>query len=446
MVGTMPTMTNPTLSKSGQPGHSLYTEYRRARDQHVLMRREKLARTLPRTAVRAAAVGLVLALVIAFGLDLPPVVAVVVFLLVLIGWPGVIVANAYNPDPEIELLKSNAQSERKTAHTISRLRRHGYVVAHDRAVPYSEATIGHLLVGPGGVMVITSAPHKGVVRYVKSGAEIDGESLKPIIDRTSWLGGEVRNQLRAALPMVKFPVYPIIVMAEADVLWHDGALDGVTIISIKDVVNLLRKKKTVLNPAEVKRVAAAGARLFPAYAANRLAEHITVDRDQWLSLMDALRTIRERDGDASDLLDRLSQIETDLARQADLTGRSGMPLSVAGGLSGSAIADDDLAAGTGTGTALDDSTAGGPAGAGATGGGQHRADSGLAPVTSLASAAQPKQRGSARRGRILASVKPPRDSGGAADRLPPDAPDEIGSAPRRRRSDDRDRDRRPPTS
>nr|MDT0667290.1 hypothetical protein [Micromonospora sp. DSM 115978] len=143
---------------------------------------------------------------------------------------------------------------------------------------------------------------------------------------------------------------------------------GVTIISIKDVVNLLRKKKTILNPAEVKQVAGAGGRLFPAYSANRLAEHITVDRDQWLSLMDALRTIRERDGDASDLLDRLSQIETDLARQADLTGRSGMPLAVAGGLSGAAISGGS----TGSGTTFEDPSS--------TGSGE---SGDLAPVTSL---------------------------------------------------------------
>lgn len=388
----MPTMTNPTLSKSGQPGHSLYTEYRRARDQQVLMRREKLAREVPKTVARAAVVGLVLALVVGFGLKLPAFAAILIFVVATVSWPAVIIVNAYNPVPDVEILKQNAVSERKTANMLSRLRRYGYIVVHDRAVPYSEATIGHLLVGPAGVMVVTSAPHKGVVRYAKSDAVVDGESLKPIIDRTSWLGGEVRSQLRAALPMVKIPVYPVVVMAEADVLWHDGALDGVTVISIKDVVGVFRKKKPVLNPAEVKRVAAAGARLFPAYSANRLAEHITVDRDQWLSLMDALRTIRERDGDASDLLDRLSQIETDLARQADLTGRSGMPLSVAGGVTGSAISAADERR---TNAISDDDASSGD-------------DSGLAPVTNLASAAPPK-RSSARRGRILADVKPPRD-------------------------------------
>jgi hypothetical protein len=365
----MPTMTNPTMNRIGQPGHSLYTEYRRERDHHAVLRRERLARELPRAALRAAPVGLLFGLLFAFGLRLP-VVAVIVFLLPVLVWPTILLIRAFDPVADIESLREAALAERKVAQTLRRLRRHGFIVLHDRAVPYSEATIGHLLIGPGGVMVVGSDARKGLVRYVKSGAQIDGETMKPVIDRTAWLGAEVKNQLISTLPAVKIPVFPILVMVEAGVLWKDGALDGVTIISLKDIVGFLRNKKTQINPANVKKVAAAAERLFPAFSTNRLAEHITVDRDQWLSLMDALRTIRERDGDASEMLERLRQIENDLARQADLTDRTGMPLAVAG--------DDDPAGASGD------------------------ADDGvIAPVTNLASvAARP-----ARRGRTVASAR-----------------------------------------
>jgi hypothetical protein len=365
----MPTMTNPTMNRVGQPGYSLYTLYRREREQHVALRRERLARDLPRAALRAAPVGLMFALLFAFGLQLP-VVAVIVFLLPVLVWPGLVLMRAFEPVADIESVREAALAERKVAQTLRKLRRHGFIVLHDRAVPYSEVTIGHLLIGHSGVMVIGSDIRKGIVRYVKSGAQVDGETMKPAIDRTAWLAAEVKNQLVANLPAVKIPVFPILVMVEAGVLWKDGALDGVTVISIKDVVGFVRNKKTQINPANVKKVAAVAERLFPAFSTNRLAEHITVDRDQWLSLMDALRTIRERDGDASDMLERLRQIESDLARQADLTGRTGMPVAVAG---------DDSAGGA-------DADDGGA----------------IAPVTNLASvAARP-----ARRGRILASARP----------------------------------------
>jgi Nuclease-related domain len=316
------------MAKTGRPGHSLYTEYLRARDHQAVVRRDRIARGLPRAAVRAAPVGLLVALVAAFGAKLPGGLAVLAFLVIFVGWTGAVVLAAFGADPDIETLRLGAEAERKTARTIARLRRQGYVVMHDRAVPHSEATIGHLLVGPGGVLLLRSDPAKGIVRYTKGGATVDGEALKPSIDRAAWLAGEVRSQLGAAMPMLKIPVNPILVMVEADVLWSDGALDGVTIINIKDVVGYVRSRPGRLNPAEVKQIVAAVERLFPAYSANQLAEQIVVDRDQWLTLMDALRTIRERDGDASDLLDRLAQIENDLGRKADSTPRSGLPLAV----------------------------------------------------------------------------------------------------------------------
>ncbi len=41
--------------------------------------------------------------------------------------------------------------------------------------------------------------------------------------------------------------------------------------------------------------------------------------------MDTLRTIRERGGDATDMVDRVAKIESDLARLAEAGGRSAIP-------------------------------------------------------------------------------------------------------------------------
>lgn len=305
-----------------------------------MVRRDRIARDVPRAAIRAVIVGLGLGLVIGFGLGLPGL-AVAVFVALVAIWPAGMALAAFGVAPDIETLREAAEAERKTARAIARLRRHGYVILHDRAVPYSQATIGHLLVGPGGVMILGSDTNKGVVRYTKGGAVVDGESLKPAIDKVAWLGGEVRNQIRATLPTLKIPIYPILVMVEASVLWKDGAVDNVTVINVKDVVEYVRHKQGRLNPGQVQQVIDASQRLFPPYSSNQLAEHVVVDRDQWLLLMDALRTIRERGGDASEMLDRLAQIEADLGRQADLIGRRGLPTT----RSGASAADGGSASG-----------------------------------------------------------------------------------------------------
>lgn len=296
-----------------------------------MARHDRIARDVPRAAIRAAIIGLGLGLVIGFGLGLPGL-GVTIFIALVVIWPAGMAIAAFGAAPDVEQLRVAAEAERKTARAITRLRRHGYVLMHDLAVPYSQATIGHLLVGPGGVMILISDTNKGIVRYTKGGAVVDGESLKPAIDRASWLGGEVRNQIRAALPTVKIPTYPILVMVEASVLWKDGALEGVTVINIKDVVEYIRHKPGRLDPGQVQQIVDTARRLFPPFASNRLAEQVVVDRDQWLTLMDALRTIRENGGDASGMLDRLAQIESDLGRQADLIDRAGLPATRSGPL------------------------------------------------------------------------------------------------------------------
>ncbi|ABW09702.1 conserved hypothetical protein [Parafrankia sp. EAN1pec] len=388
----MATSTRPATPRAGRPGFSQHTEYLRARENQAMVRRDRLAREVPRAAIRAAVVGMGLGLVIGFGLGLPGL-GVAVFVVLLIVWPGGIAVAAFGVSPDVETLREAAEAERKTARAISRLRRHGYVIMHDRAVPYSQATIGHLLIGPGGVMILGSDTNKGIVRYAKGGAMVDGESLKPAIDKTSWLGGEVRNQVRAALPTTKIPVYPVLVMVEASVLWSDGALDGVTIISVKDVVKYVRSKPGRLNPGQVQQVLAAAQRLFPPYSSNRLAEHVVVDRDQWLTLMDALRTIRERGGDASEMLERLAQIEADLGRQADLIDRAGMPLARAADQPDGPTDSPPPASGTDTATDA----------------------IGLLDVDGTGTAKSlegpPRARpGEGRRGRILAAVRQPRGS------------------------------------
>ncbi len=308
-----------------RPGHSLHMAYRRAREQHAQMRRERLAYTVPRAALRAFPIAVVFAVLVASGLRLPMSIAVAAYLVIQLGWPLLVIGRSFDPVPEIEALREGAESERKTARTVNRLRRYGYVVMHDRRVPHSEASIGHLLVGPGGVMVMKSDASTGTVRYSKDGAKVDGQPLKKPLDLAKWLGEEVSTRTRDALPMVKAPVRPILVMVEAGVLWSDGKIDGVTLISLRDLVSYVRGRPDRLNPAEVTKVVAVLQRLFPPYSANQLADHVTLDRDQWLTLMDALRTILERDGDATGMLDRLTRIENDLARIAEPGVRSGIP-------------------------------------------------------------------------------------------------------------------------
>ncbi|MBL7495152.1 NERD domain-containing protein [Frankia sp. CNm7] len=321
----MATITRPAMKrKTGRPGQYLQSEYRRAREHQALVRRDRLARVLPRSLAKSVPVALLICLVLAFGVSLPGGYAVLVFVLIVGGWSGVIVLSSFGADKEVESLRVSAEAEHKTARAVARLRHRGWVVMHDMLVANADATVGHLLVGPGGVLVLNSEPARGVVRYTKKVASVDGEPLTAAIERAKFLADQIRLDLRAAVPLIKIPVSPVLVMTEADVLWNDGAVDGVTIISIRQLVDWARSRQRRLNPVEVKQVTTTARTLFPAFVDNRSLDQVTMGRDQWLMLMDTLHTIREREGDASGLLDRLATIETQLSRQADGFTRSGL--------------------------------------------------------------------------------------------------------------------------
>jgi hypothetical protein len=314
-----------TANRTGRPGQYLYSEYRRAREHRALVRRDRLSRVLPRSLAKSVPVALLVCLVLAFGVGLPGGFAFGVLVLIVVGWSAVIVVSAFGGDNEIENLRETAEAERKTARAVSRLRRHGWVVLHDMRVPSADAVVSHLLIGPAGVLTLSSEPGKGVVRYTKKVASLDGDPLTGAIDRAAFLAEQIRTELRAEVPLVKIPVNAVLVMAEADVLWSDGAVNGVTIINIRSIVGWARGRPKRLNPAEVKQVVAAARTLFPAFVDNRATEQVMLHRDQWLMLMDTLHTIRERDGDASDLLDRLASLEAQLSRQADGFSRGALP-------------------------------------------------------------------------------------------------------------------------
>jgi Nuclease-related domain len=329
--------TTTVRPRSGRPGQSLRYEYKTAMEQHAVTRRERLARAVPRAAVKAAPFALGFSLLFGLGLRLGAGLAVLVFFLIVIGWPLLVIARAYNPVPEIEELRKGAHAERKTADAMARLRRYGYTIMHDRLIPDEavealngeggaeisplDAVIGHVLIGPGGVFVVASDSTPGQVRYTKAGAVVDGESLKVQVERAKFYGDQIKARIRPELPMIKIPVLPVLVMVEAGVFWADGAVEGVTIVAIKDVVRFVRSKPHRMDPAACKKVAALIERTFPAFSPRTLSREVTLSRDQWIGMMHVLRTIRERGGDASALLDRVAHIEGELARAAEPAGR-----------------------------------------------------------------------------------------------------------------------------
>ncbi len=67
----------------------------------------------------------------------------------------------FRPSPNTRAWQRGALGERRTAQLLAGLERQGWTVLHDLAIPGSAANIDHLLIGPGGVVVVDSKQYRG---------------------------------------------------------------------------------------------------------------------------------------------------------------------------------------------------------------------------------------------------------------------------------------------
>ena len=128
----------------GRPGASAQAEYRRRRAAELAA----WTRTLPwRAAIvltAGAAVWLLAAQVLP-GLSALAGVAVAA---------GLAWRLRFRVSADTLAWRRGAAGERRTARLLAPLERRGWAVLHDLAIPGTQANIDHLVIGPGGVLVI----------------------------------------------------------------------------------------------------------------------------------------------------------------------------------------------------------------------------------------------------------------------------------------------------
>ena len=139
----------------------------------------------------------------------------------------------FRPSPEAVAWRRGAVGERRTAHLMAPLGRHGWAVLHDLAVPGSHANLDHLVIGPGGVFVIDSKQYRGRLQLDPSGR--------------LWHG---RYPLAPALGAVSFEADQA-----AQVPWGKVITQGVRVVSARRLPSMLRQLPAVLGPERVADVA-----------------------------------------------------------------------------------------------------------------------------------------------------------------------------------------------
>jgi hypothetical protein len=158
----------------------------------------------------------------------------------------------FRASPDAVAWRRGAAGERRTAHLLGPLGRHGWVVLHDLAVPGSRANLDHLAIGPGGVFVIDSKQYRGRLQLDRSGRLWHGRyPLAPILHAVSFEA----DQAARVLPDPGVAVVPIVAIHGAQVPWGKVVTDGVPVVPARRLPSMLRQLPAVLGPERVATLA-----------------------------------------------------------------------------------------------------------------------------------------------------------------------------------------------
>jgi hypothetical protein len=236
--GPAPVLAAQVRASVGRPGASAHAHYRRRR----AIEWAAWTRNLPWRAAVILAGGLGAGL-LATQL-LPPLAGLAGLL------AGACLAWALRFRVTVDTLawRRGAAGERRTARLLAPLERRGWAVLHDLAIPGSKANIDHLVIGPGGVVVIDTKQYRGRLWLDASGLLWGGRQLLSMTLRKVLWEADQADEL---LGVADVQVAPIIAVHGARVPWGCLQADGVTIAPARQAPDLLQALPPILGPERV---------------------------------------------------------------------------------------------------------------------------------------------------------------------------------------------------
>jgi Nuclease-related domain len=153
----------------------------------------------------------------------------------------------FRSSPDTVAWRRGAAGERRTARLLGPLERRGWAVLHDLAIPGSKANIGHLVLGPGGV-VIDTKQYRGRLRLDPDGLLWHGRHLLvAALRKVRWEA----DQADAVLGVADVRVAAIMAVHGASVPWGRLQADGAIVAPARRVPDLLCALPPVLGPERV---------------------------------------------------------------------------------------------------------------------------------------------------------------------------------------------------
>ncbi|MGW3164816.1 nuclease-related domain-containing protein [Streptomyces sp. NPDC001142] len=154
-----------------------------------------------------------------------------------------------------------AEAEQRTADRIDPLRREGWTILHDLALPTGRANVDHLAISPSGVVVMPDTKRwSGRYRVrTRGGRLFHGD--RDVTDRLNGL----RHEARTISRVLRVPVTPLVVMDGAPIEGGELTFDGIRIVPAERAPSVLRSIGSTRTSRDAQALADAAARHFPPY-------------------------------------------------------------------------------------------------------------------------------------------------------------------------------------
>ncbi|MGA2513679.1 MAG: nuclease-related domain-containing protein [Candidatus Limnocylindrales bacterium] len=219
-------------------GASARSEFERRSEQD----RERLRRARPAILAFGVAVALVGLLLTAFGPTLAGPIGSsfrVFYLIIFIAAVVMTPVAMFAPQRSTIAWRTGALGEERTGEVLRPLEAEGFRIIHDRLIPGSRANIDHIVVGPPGVFIVET---KSYERRLSRGQK-------------ERFAAQARGEAAVVAGVISpFPVTPLVCVHRADLGWFKTEVDGVRIVTSRELVKLLRKAPAQLAPGEVGRL------------------------------------------------------------------------------------------------------------------------------------------------------------------------------------------------
>lgn len=155
-------------------------------------------------------------------------------------------------------------SERRTERQLYRLEGRGYRTLHARAIPDSTAQIDHLVIGPTGVFAVDSEKWDRhlPVRAYPNRLFVGPFSRDERLQEARWEAERARELLSKELGH-EVEVVPSLAIYGPTIPWKVLQVRGVDVFTGNRVRKWVRRRKRVLDPPEVERIASVAETVLP---------------------------------------------------------------------------------------------------------------------------------------------------------------------------------------